>query len=117
MYPHPMWAGVPQPHPPGGRIDGNWFSTISQMSTQCDDDDGENSNADDNDDDGDGDGDNDKTKLSTTPVRLIEVVVYFSVQLHIGALSKFCTQKCSQQKNYLQGFPKTARYLLFRHHI
>ena len=54
--------GVPQPHPPGGRIDGNWFSTISQMSTQCDDDDGENSN------DDDGDGDNDKTKLSTTPV-------------------------------------------------
>ena len=106
-----MWAGVPQPHPPGGRIDGNWFSTISQMSTQCDDDDGENSN------DDDGDGDNDKTKLSTTPVWLIEVVVYFSVQLHIGALSKFCTQKCSQQKNYLQGFPKTARYLLFRHHI
>ena len=80
MYPHPMWAGVPQPHPPGGRIDGNWFSTISQMSTRGDDDDGENSNDDD---------DDDKTKLSPTPVRLIEVVVYFSVQLHIGALSKF----------------------------
>ena len=84
-----MWAGVPQPHPPGGRIDENWFSTISQMSTRGDDDAGENSN--DGDDDGDGeDGDDDdKTKLSPTPVRLIEVVVYFSVQLHIGALSKF----------------------------
>ena len=91
MYPHPMWAGVPQPHPPGGRIDGNWFSTISQMSTRGDDDAGENSNDDDDDDDDDGeDGDDDdKTKLSPTPVRLIEVVVYFSVQLHIGTLSKF----------------------------
>ena len=68
MYPHPMWAGVPQPHPPGGRIDGNWFSTISQMSTRGDDDDGENTN----------DDDDDRTKLSTTPVRLTEVVVYFS---------------------------------------
>ena len=93
-----MWAGVPQPHPPGGRIDGNWFSTISQMSTRGDDDAGENSNDDDDDDDDDGeDGDDDdKTKLSPTPVRLIEVVVYFSVQLHFGALSKFCTQKCAQ---------------------
>ena len=62
MYPHPMWAGVPQPHPPGGRIDENWFSTISQMSTRGDDDAGENCNDDDGDGDGE-DGDDDVVKL------------------------------------------------------
>ena len=84
-----MWAGVPQPHPPGGRIDGNWFSTISQMSTRGDDDAGENSNDDDDDGDGEDGDDDDKTKLSPTPVRLIDVVVYFSFQLHICAFSRF----------------------------